>query len=131
MANEERSGHTVEESLGYFLARFQPPDAGNQVMAVIRALGYLDDVDEDQLLPVDKSEIARLLAAPPAGGPEIRRLAHDRRHATAGSERRKMRLPPGPRAAAETACRQDTSPASPIAARSRGKSIGVFELALP
>ena len=59
MAIEDRTGHTVEEGLGYFLARFQPADASNQVMAVISALGYLDDVDEDELLPAGKSDIAR------------------------------------------------------------------------
>lgn len=59
MAIEQNIGHTVEEGLGYFLARFQPTDASNQVMAVIRALGYLDDLDEDELLPAGKSDIAR------------------------------------------------------------------------
>lgn len=28
-------------------------------MAIIRALGYLDDVDEDELLPLSKDEVAR------------------------------------------------------------------------
>jgi hypothetical protein len=59
MAIEERTGRTVEEGLGYFLARFQPADQKNQVMAVIRALGYFEDVDEDELLPAGKTEIAR------------------------------------------------------------------------
>ena len=59
MAIEQSTGHTVEEGLSYFLARFQPTDASNQVMAVIRALGYLDDVDEDELLPAGRSDIAR------------------------------------------------------------------------
>jgi len=56
---EERTGRTVDEGLGYFLARYQPPDAENQIMAIIRALGYLDDVDEDELLPLGKDEVAR------------------------------------------------------------------------
>lgn len=56
---EELTGRTVEEGLGYFIARYQPPDARNQVMAIIRALGYLEDVDEDELLPVGKDEVAR------------------------------------------------------------------------
>jgi hypothetical protein len=55
---EELTGRTVEEGLGYYIARYRPPDAGNQVMAIIRALGYLDEVDEDELLPIAKSEIA-------------------------------------------------------------------------
>ena len=59
MAIEERTDRAVEEGLGYFLARFQPADPQNQVTAVIRALGYLDDVDEDELLPAGKSDIAQ------------------------------------------------------------------------
>lgn len=56
---EEQTGRTVDEGLGYFIARYEPPDARTQLMAIIRALGYLDDVDEDELLPVGKDEIAR------------------------------------------------------------------------
>lgn len=58
---EELTGRTVDEGLGYYLARFQPDpaDQGTQVSAIIRALGYLDDVDEDDLLPSSKAEIAR------------------------------------------------------------------------
>jgi hypothetical protein len=54
---EQLTGRTVDEGLGYYIARYQPPDAPNQLMAIIRALGYLDDVDEDELLPITKSEI--------------------------------------------------------------------------
>lgn len=56
---EELTGRTVDEGLGYFVARYQPPDVQTQLMAIIRALGYLDDVDEDELLPVSKDEVAR------------------------------------------------------------------------
>lgn len=55
---EEQTGRTVEEGLGYYLARYEPPDPQNQVLAIVRALGYLDGVDEDELLPVGKEEIA-------------------------------------------------------------------------
>lgn len=56
---EQLTGHTVDEGLGYYLARHEPPDGRTQVMAIIRALGYLDDVDEDEHLPTRKKEIAR------------------------------------------------------------------------
>lgn len=55
---EEKTGHTVDEGLAYFIARFQPADARNQVVAIINALGYLDDIDEDDALPSSKEEIA-------------------------------------------------------------------------
>ena len=55
---EELTGRTVDEGLGYYIARYQPEDARNQVMAIIRSLGYLDDVDEDDLLPSAKADIA-------------------------------------------------------------------------
>ena len=56
---EELTGRTVEEGLGYFLARYRPQDAETQLLAIIRALGYLEDVDEDAMLPAGKDEIAR------------------------------------------------------------------------
>jgi len=59
MAIEQQTGRTVDEGLGYFLARYQPVVGRDQVGAVIRALGYLDDVDDDLQLPVGKDEIAR------------------------------------------------------------------------
>src|SRR5574337_1865023 len=55
---EELTGRTVDEGLGYYIARYQPDDVRNQVMAIIRSLGYLDDVDEDELLPSTKADIA-------------------------------------------------------------------------
>lgn len=59
---EEQTGRTVDEGLSYFVARYQPPDVRDQVLAIINALGYLDDVDEDEFLPATKDEIARYWA---------------------------------------------------------------------
>lgn len=56
---EELTGHTVDEGLGYYIARYEPQDANAQLMAIIRSLGYFDDVDEDDALPITKAEIAR------------------------------------------------------------------------
>ena len=56
---EERAGLTVDQGLGSFLARYHPDDDRQQVLAIIRALGYLEDVDEDESLPLGKNEIER------------------------------------------------------------------------
>lgn len=55
---EERTRCTVEEGLSLMLGRYgrEPSDA--VLGPVVRALGYLDDVDEDARLPLDKKAIA-------------------------------------------------------------------------
>jgi hypothetical protein len=57
MAIEQQTRITAEEGLTLYLARYRPRDADSQVAAIIRALGYLDDVDEDLALPSSKLEI--------------------------------------------------------------------------
>lgn len=59
MEIERLTGVTVDVGLTYFHARFQPKDAKQQVSAIILALAGFDDVDEDELLPVGRSEIER------------------------------------------------------------------------
>jgi len=57
MAIERDTGRTVEEGLALFLARYGRPAEPFAIAPVVRALGYLGDVDEDELLPVGKAEI--------------------------------------------------------------------------
>jgi DNA-binding MarR family transcriptional regulator len=56
---EQMTGRTFEEGLGLYMSRYgvKPEDAS--IMHIVTALGYLDDVDEDDLLPESKQEIAQ------------------------------------------------------------------------
>lgn len=58
MAIEQQAGRRVEEGLGLFMARYRLPPGNTAVTHIVTALGYLEDVDEDDLLPVDKDVIA-------------------------------------------------------------------------
>lgn len=60
MAIEQRTGRQVEEGLGLFLTRYEPREPAAQAIGrIVSALGYLEDVDDDDLVPVDRKEIAR------------------------------------------------------------------------
>jgi hypothetical protein len=59
MTIEQRLGRTVEEGIALYLERFQIPPEHESVRHVILGLGYLDDVDDDDLLPVARAEIDR------------------------------------------------------------------------
>lgn len=56
---EQRARLSVEEGINYFLARFEPRDPDDAVGAIVRALGYMDDVDDDEQIPIRKDEVAR------------------------------------------------------------------------
>jgi hypothetical protein len=47
----------VEEGLGLFLERHGRRPEPFAIEPVVRALGYLGDVDEDDLLPATKDEV--------------------------------------------------------------------------
>lgn len=55
---EQRTGRTVEEGLGLFRERYGASADSQALGRVVRALGYLDNVEEDKLVPEDKREIA-------------------------------------------------------------------------
>ncbi|MGI8903079.1 MAG: nucleotidyl transferase AbiEii/AbiGii toxin family protein [Solirubrobacteraceae bacterium] len=55
---EQRTGRTVEEGLGLFRERYGASADSQALGRVVRALGYLDDVDEDKLVPESKHNIA-------------------------------------------------------------------------
>ncbi|MGA8365459.1 MAG: nucleotidyl transferase AbiEii/AbiGii toxin family protein [Solirubrobacteraceae bacterium] len=55
---EELTGRTVEEGIGLYMARYQIPPEHPSIGHAVEALGYLDDVDEDDMLPEDHATIA-------------------------------------------------------------------------
>ena len=57
MAIEREVGRTVEEGLALFLERYGRPPEPYVIEPIVRALGYLGDVDEDKSLPVSKAEL--------------------------------------------------------------------------
>lgn len=72
MAIEQAGRGTVEAGLGDYLARYRPSDEHASLIHVIEALGYLDDVDEDHLVPLAR---ARVDAYWRRRQPEILRMA--------------------------------------------------------
>jgi hypothetical protein len=62
-AIDEEGGVSVEEGLSLFLARYGAKATGEEIRQVIRALGYLDDIDEDETLPVTKEALAKWWAS--------------------------------------------------------------------
>jgi hypothetical protein len=59
MAIEERTGRTVEEGLGLFLARYRPEHEDSAIRPIVLALGHLDDVADDPFLPADREAVAQ------------------------------------------------------------------------
>lgn len=57
MAIEQRTGRRVEEGLQLFLARFQPEYPEQALGHIVRGLGYFDDVEPDDQLPVRRETI--------------------------------------------------------------------------
>lgn len=59
---EQMTGRTFEEGLGLYMSRYDVKPEDTSIMHIVTALGYLDDVDEDDLLPESKQEIAQYWA---------------------------------------------------------------------
>jgi Nucleotidyl transferase AbiEii toxin, Type IV TA system len=55
---EEITGRRVEEGIGLYMTRYEIPPEHPSIGHIVEALGYLDDVDEDNLLPEDHATIA-------------------------------------------------------------------------
>jgi hypothetical protein len=55
---EELTGRGVEEGIGLYMTRYQIPPEHPSIVHIVEALGYLDDVDEDDMLPEDRAAIA-------------------------------------------------------------------------
>jgi Nucleotidyl transferase AbiEii toxin, Type IV TA system len=58
MRIEELTGRRVEEGIGLYMTRYHVPPEHPSIGHIVEALGYLDDVDEDDLLPDDRATIA-------------------------------------------------------------------------
>jgi hypothetical protein len=57
MVIEQRTGRTVEEGMQLFLRRYQPQYPQQALGHIVRGLGYFDDVEPDDLLPVGRQSI--------------------------------------------------------------------------
>lgn len=57
MVIERESGISVEEGLRLVIQKYQPHAPAGVLANIIRSLGYLDDVEDDPSLPIDRSEI--------------------------------------------------------------------------
>jgi Nucleotidyl transferase AbiEii toxin, Type IV TA system len=55
---EELTERRIEEGIGLYMARFGVAPEDESIPHIVEALGYLEDVDEDELLPEGKAEIA-------------------------------------------------------------------------
>jgi predicted nucleotidyltransferase component of viral defense system len=57
-AIDEQSPLSVEDGIALFLARYRLDPSSGALKSLIRAMGYLDDVEEDASLPATKRELA-------------------------------------------------------------------------
>jgi Nucleotidyl transferase AbiEii toxin, Type IV TA system len=57
MTIEQRTGRTADEGLALFGARFQPEYPQQAINHILLGLGYFDDVDPDDALPVPRAQI--------------------------------------------------------------------------
>ncbi|MGB2710368.1 MAG: nucleotidyl transferase AbiEii/AbiGii toxin family protein, partial [Conexibacter sp.] len=57
MAIEQRLGRTAEEGIALYLERFGVPAEHESVRHILLGLGYLDDVDDDDRLPLGRASI--------------------------------------------------------------------------
>jgi hypothetical protein len=59
MRIEQQTGLSVEDGVALYLDRYGLDRASDALPHLIRALGYLDDADEDDALPMSKVELAQ------------------------------------------------------------------------
>ena len=57
MTIEQRTGRTADEGLALFVARFEPEYPQEAINHILLGLGYFDDVDPDDALPVSRDQI--------------------------------------------------------------------------
>ena len=57
MTIEQRTGRTADEGLALFVARFEPEYPEQAINHILLGLGYFDDVDPDDALPVSRDQI--------------------------------------------------------------------------
>lgn len=59
---EELTGRQAEEGIGLYMTRYRIPPEHPSIEHTLEALGYLDDVDEDDMIPEDHDTIAKYWA---------------------------------------------------------------------
>ena len=57
MTIEQQTGRTVDEGLALFIERFQPEYPDQAINHILLGLGYFDDVDPDETLPIPRQRI--------------------------------------------------------------------------
>jgi Nucleotidyl transferase AbiEii toxin, Type IV TA system len=57
MVIEQRAGRMAEEGLSLFLDRYQPEYPDQALNHIVLGLGYFDDLDPDEALPVPRQEV--------------------------------------------------------------------------
>ncbi len=62
MRIDQDTPYPLEHGVGLFLARYRPRVPEQVVGALIRSLGYLDDVDDDGTVPVARRDLERFWA---------------------------------------------------------------------
>jgi hypothetical protein len=117
MTIEQRTGRTADEGLELFVARFQPEYPQQAINHILLGLGYFDDVDPDEALPVPRDQIVHYWTRRQA---EIVR-ARGRLLALAGGQR-------GPQAGRRAG---DRGRFSPSRSSCRGSSQGHCQRAMP
>jgi hypothetical protein len=55
---EEITGRGFEEGIGLYMTRYSVPQEHPSIEHIVEALGYLDDVDEDEMLPENRATVA-------------------------------------------------------------------------
>lgn len=55
---ERLTGRGIEEGIGLYMARYAVPQEDASIPHILQSLGYLDDVEEDDMLPQSRAEIA-------------------------------------------------------------------------
>ena len=55
---EQQTGLTVEDGLALFTERYDVSSTSDTIRHIVTALGYLDDIEEDDALPIGKDELA-------------------------------------------------------------------------
>lgn len=55
---EELTDRRFEEGIGLYMTRYEVPPEHPSIAHIVEALGYLDDVDEDDMLPANRATIA-------------------------------------------------------------------------
>ena len=66
MTIRQRTGRTADEGLGLFVAPLRPRHPRHAINHILLGLGYFDDVDADDALPVPRVEIVDYQASSPA-----------------------------------------------------------------